>query len=332
MNIDETYLDYYAGEKSDHFDGTRFFNPWNPNGKKGFLDLLKWKFNGNRAEWPEKVENAGRPPIVPSSEDLRVTYIGHATFLVQAGGMGLLIDPVFSDRASPFSAIGPKRVRKPFIGWSQLPKIDYVFISHNHYDHLDQPSIGWLARNHKPVFITPLGNTRLIKPCVEYCSMIALDWHQSTSIGNGMTLSLTPAQHWSRRGINDINRDLWGGLFLKTKTGTGLYYSADTGFDKGLFQSIRDRNGIPDLALLPIGAYEPRWFMKYSHMNPDDTLQAYKILGARAGMAFHHETFHLSDEAFDMPRRHTLAVLERYGIAEKDFLVPVPGDFRVVAA
>lgn len=326
MNIDESYLTYYTGPKSDHYDGERFFNPWAQRPEKGFFDMLKWRFNGERADWPESVENPPRPAIEPSHDGLKVTYIGHATILIQTMGINLLVDPVFSERCSPFSAIGPKRVRQPFVSLEKLPKIDFVFLSHNHYDHLDQASLSWLARNRKPVFITPLGNTRLIGPCGDGCSMVALDWHQATPLGKDISLHVTPAQHWSRRGWSDINRDLWGGFFLKNSKGQSVFYCGDSGFDAGLFKDINARYGAPDIALLPIGAYEPRWFMKYSHMNPDEAVQIHQIMSAKKSMGFHFETFQLTDEAIDAPRKALEFALKRANIKGEEFLAPYPGD------
>lgn len=327
MDIDKSYLSYYSGPVSDHFDGEQFFNPWERRPKKGLWDVFKWRMEGNRATWPEIVENEPKPEPLERSGPLKVTYYGHATMLVQVGQINLLVDPVFSERCSPFSNMGPKRVRKPFTPIEKLPKIDFVFVSHNHYDHLDLASLSWLAANHKPLIYTPLGNTRLMKPCTGGCTMLAMDWHQTAEMGNGLSLSLTPAQHWSRRGLNDISRDLWGGFFLKEeKTGHSLFYSGDSGYNQKLFTDIQARHGSPDIALIPIGAYEPRWFMKYSHMNPDESVQTMKALKAKTAMGFHFETFQLTDEPFDAPRKHTIQALKKHGVQEKDFLIPYPGD------
>lgn len=312
---------------TDHFDGERFFNPWGRFPKKGFRDMLKWQTSGLRAKWPAKVENEPRSPIPATYGPLRVTYIGHATLLVQVENINILIDPVFSERCSPFSAIGPRRVRKPYVDIEALPKIDYVFVSHNHYDHMDKASLAALARNHRPSFITPMGNSRLIQMWVGKCPVAELDWHDSLPLSESVSLTLTPSQHWSRRGYSDINRDLWGGFFLKTGAGQSLYYCGDSGFNEGLFAGIHKKHDAPDIALLPIGAYEPRWFMEYSHMNPDDAMQAFRLLQARRGMGFHFETFQLTDEAFDAPRKHTIEAMAKYGISPEAFYIPVPGDF-----
>lgn len=331
MNIDDHYLKYYEGPVSDHFDGERFFNPWARRPEKGFLDILKWRIQGTRSEWPDHVENPQKPAISERSETLKVTYIGHATMLVQIGQINLLIDPVFSDRASPFSNMGPKRLRPPFVPLNKLPKIDFVYVSHNHYDHLDLASLSWLAQNHAPVIYTPLGNTRIIAPVAKNCTMLALDWHQTASLGDDLHLTTTQAQHWSRRGFNDVCRDLWAGFILKKDKGPSLYYAGDTGFHAGMFEDIKKRHGSPDIALLPIGAYEPRWFMKYSHMNPEDMMESYKILGSKRGMGFHFETFQLTDEAFDAPRKRTEELLKKEKIKAEDFIIPYPGDSIIPA-
>ena len=329
MNIDDSYKDYYSGPNSDHYDGELFFNPWGQRPQKGFWDMMKWRFNGERAEWPERVENEPRPPVEATHDGLKVTYIGHATMLVQTMGVNLLIDPVFSERCSPFTSIGPKRARAPFVPLEKLPKIDFVFVSHNHYDHLDQASLSWLARNRKPVFITPLGNGRLIAPCDDGCSIISLDWHQGTPLSDNLSLHVTPSQHWSRRGWSDTNRDLWGGFFLRNAKGESLFYCGDSGFDEKLFKGIADKYGPPDIALLPIGAYEPRWFMKYSHMNPAEAVKIHEIMGAKKSMAFHFETFQLTDEAIDAPRKALAEALKTANRKGEEFLAPYPGDSMV---
>lgn len=327
MDIDESYLRYYEGPDSDHYKDGKFFNPWNPRGKKGLLDVLKWRMQGGKAVWPERVENEPRPPIVENPDTPRITYIGHATILVQMTGKNILIDPVFSERCSPFKNLGPKRVRDPFIPMEKLPKIDFVFISHNHYDHLDQMSLSWLAANRQPLMITPLGNTRLIKACVGQCGVVALDWHQSTRLTDDLSLTVTPAQHWSRRGFNDINRDLWGGCLLQGGSkNQKILYTGDSGFERDIFAALRVRYGAPDAALIPIGAYEPRWFMKYSHMNPAEAVETYKALGAKRAMAFHFETFQLTDEAMDAPRIALEKALSKAHIKGQDFVIPYPGD------
>ncbi len=328
VNIDDAYDDYYKGGISDHFDGEKFFNPWNPRPKKGLWDVFKWRMTGERADWPESVETPPAPIPSATSDNLQVTYVGHSSFLVQAGNKNILIDPVFSDRASPFSGIGPKRVTQPAIAMENLPDIHAVFVSHNHYDHMDLPSLSWLAANRKPHFVTPLGNPRLIKPVIGDCPITALDWHDGVDVGGGTIITLTPAQHWSRRGFSDINRDLWGSCFIKTSC-QSLFYMGDSGFHAGLFQEIHQKYGSPDIALIPIGAYEPRWFMSYSHMNPAEAVEVHKILKPKKSMGFHFEVFQLTDEAFDAPRNHTKEKLAQHKITLDDFIIPQLGQSLV---
>lgn len=292
--------------------------------------MLKWRMNGERATWPETVENPARPTLLETPPaKTRVTYIGHATILIQMNGTNLLVDPVFSERCSPFRHIGPKRVRPPFVPLEKLPKIDAVYVSHNHYDHMDLASLSWLASNHKPLIITPLGNTRIIRQCAEGCRMVALDWHEATMLPNGLSLTVVPSQHWSRRSMNDTNRDLWGGFYLKSQleSQNSIYYVADSGLHSGFFSGLAEKYGAPGIAIIPIGAYEPRWFMKYSHMNPDEAVQVHSVMGARKSMGFHFETFQLTDEAFDAPRKATEFSLNKNKIRGQDFLIPYPGDF-----
>jgi L-ascorbate metabolism protein UlaG (beta-lactamase superfamily) len=160
--------------------------------------------------------------------------------------------------------------------------------------------------------------------------MTALDWHDSSPLSNGLTLTVVPAQHWSRRGFNDISRDLWGGCYISDTKGVSLYYTGDSGFDTGMYEELYRRYGAPAIAMLPVGAYEPRWFMKYSHMNPDEAIEAYKILKAKRAIGFHHETFQLTDEPFDAPRVRTEMLKEKHNIRGQDFLVPYPGDSQTI--
>lgn len=318
---------FYKGPVSDHFDGERFFNPWSRMGKKRWRDFIKWRLFHERGLWPLSVENEPRNHAGLPHRPLRATYIGHATNLIQIQGLNALTDPVFSNRASPFAKMGPMRVRKPYLALEALPKIDIVFVSHNHYDHMDLLSLSWLAREHKPVFVTPLGNSRVMKAVTRDCAVIELDWHQTHNFENGLSITVTPSQHWSRRGVNDINRDLWGGAFMRDVEGQSLYFIGDSGFHQAVFEEIAARHGSPDIALIPIGAYEPRWFMQYAHMNPAEAIEVHKILRPKKGMGFHFETFRLTNEEFGAPRKDALIALEKAGLSEDDFLIPHPGDY-----
>lgn len=290
-----------------HFDGKRFYNP-NAAEPRGLLDVLRWKLSSRPARSPRfisDVEQAAPPQQVHGPETL-ATLINHSTVLLQQKGLNILTDPIWSRRASPFSWIGPRRRRAPGIRPEDLPRIEVVLISHNHYDHLDLPSLRWLASLGGSTFIVPLGVARLlvsekIEPAHE------LDWGDSYSFGN-TTIHAVPAMHFSARGISDRNKTLWCGYILETQ-GRMVYFAGDTAFGNH-FSQIRERFGPPLLSLLPIGAYQPRWFMSPVHIDPEDAVRAHEILGSSHSIAIHHGTFQLADEGIDAPKEQ-LASLHR---------------------
>src|SRR5882672_4122104 len=283
-----------------HFDGKRFYNPDAPQAP-GLLDALRWKLPSRSAPSPSfisDVEQSMPPPRVEGS-GLRATLVNHSTVLLQQRGSNILTDPIWSERASPLSWAGPKRRRKPGVSWENLPPIDVVLVSHNHYDHLDLPALRRLAARGDSTFIVPAGVARLLRsenigPAHE------LDWGESLSL-TGFTIHCVPALHFSSRRIYDRNKTLWCGYVIECQERL-VYFAGDTGF--GLhFAQIREKFGSPHLALLPIGAYEPRWFMSPVHMAPGEAVKAHQIMGAKTSIAIHHGTFQLTDEGIDTPRQ-----------------------------
>lgn len=226
-----------------------------------------------------------------------VTFVGHATFLIQTGVANVLIDPVYSDRASPFTFAGPRRVRQPGVAFDDLPSISVVLLSHNHYDHCDLPTLQGLDRRFHPLVVTPLNNGPLLKSA-GLRRIEELDWWQAAAT-TPLRITLTPAQHFSARSPFDRNRALWGG-FVISAGGRRIFFAGDTGYGPH-FHEVRERAGPIDLALLPIGAYEPRWFMKDVHMNPAEAVQAHLDLDARQSIGMHFGTFHLTPEAIADP-------------------------------
>jgi L-ascorbate metabolism protein UlaG (beta-lactamase superfamily) len=224
-----------------------------------------------------------------------VTFVGHSTFLIQAAGVTLLVDPVFSDRAGPFGLLGPRRVRRPGIALADLPSVDVILVSHNHYDHCDLATLRALKRSFDPQFVTPAGNVRTLRKTGS-SRAIELDWWDSATVA-GVTVTVTPAQHFSARTPWDRNRALWGGFSIHIG-GRHVYFAGDTGYMRH-FRAIRERIGAIDLAILPIGAYEPRWFMQSLHMNPADAVQAHTDLGSPLAIASHFGTFRLTAEGID---------------------------------
>lgn len=293
--------EYYRGPKTDHFDGQSFYNPWKPN-PQNFLDFLKWQISTKHPAWPEHVDNVYQdiPPESVEGSDLLVTFIGHATALIQTQGLNILTDPVWALRASPFSWIGPKRVSDPGLPIDKLPKIDLILVSHNHYDHLDLDALQTLWEKDHPKILVPLGNDTIIHSYDPNIQVDALDWGKACKIKDDLLVYLEPAQHWSGRTLLDKDDALWGSFVIQTPSGN-IFFAGDTGYDQKLFSGIKEKFGSFRLALLPIGTYEPRWFLSYAHMGPDDALRAFKDLGEPYSMAIHFGTFHLSDEPYEKP-------------------------------
>lgn len=305
---------------SDHFDGKRFFNP-GIDIDKSFVDLWRMLHSGKRARWPEHVDNGEfpPPPAAVAAGEIAVTHIGHATFLLRFTDLNVLTDPIYSERASPVSWAGPSRVRDPGLPFDELPRIDIVVLSHNHYDHMDLPTLRRLRDRWNLLVVVGLGNGRYLDPKgIEHTK--DLDWWQSIEPRPGLRLTLVPAQHWSGRGFGDRRRMLWGGYWFESPAGR-VYFAGDTGYP-AQFTEIRRRLGQPDLALLPIGAYEPRWFMAPQHVNPDEAIRAHLDLGARLSFGMHFGTFHqLSDEAIDAPLRALDAARRHRNVPGDDFRV-----------
>jgi L-ascorbate metabolism protein UlaG (beta-lactamase superfamily) len=251
--------------------------------------------------------------------DFAVTWIGHATALIQIGGLNVLTDPHFSQRASPVQWAGPKRWQPPGVALADLPRIDIVVISHNHYDHLDAKSVKALSAQAggPPLFVVPLGLEHWMAD-EGIRNVRALDWWQAVEQA-GVQVHLVPAQHWSRRGWSDTMRTLWGG-FVIAGGGRRAFYAGDTGYSAALFKDVGAHLGPFDLALLPIGSYEPRWFMGKQHVSPDDAVQMHMDLRARRSLGIHWGTFALSDEPIDQPLADLAAAKTRFGIAEDDFI------------
>ena len=319
---------YYAGPVSDHFDGTRFFDP-HGSPPKAFTDLLRWQFGGDeRARWPESWPSgpADVPPPRVEGDAIRLSYVGHATILMQTRGLNILFDPVWSERVSPVSFAGPKRVNAPGIAFEALPKIDLVLVSHGHYDHLDVETLSRLQAVHQPRVITPLGQDAIMKAHDPAIRAEAHDWGDRIDIGNGMAVHLAPMRHWTARGLFDRNKALWAAFVIEAPGGL-VYHIGDTGYGDGHhFREAKRRFGGFRLAILPIGAYEPRWFMRDQHMNPAEAVQVMIDCGARRALAHHWGTVQLTNEAIEEPRLALHAALAERAIAPDLFRAIRPGE------
>ena len=288
--------------------------------KHGLASLLRWLLTRSRGPWPTHVEDV--PVALPLARvddgSIRATVIGHATVLLQVAGLNILTDPVLSERIGPTSWLGPKRVRPPAVPFESIPPIDVVLLSHDHYDHLDRPTLRQLVARDDPTILTGLRVGRVVPSA----KVVELDWWQAHEIREGVTATYVPAEHFSGRGLFDRDRSLWGGFVLETPHGK-IYFAGDTAAGRH-FQAIRERFGPMTLSLLPIGAYAPRWFMERVHMDPDEALQASLVLASQTSLAIHFATFNLADDAYDAPT-HALAR------AVTHLADPAPGsDFRVL--
>jgi L-ascorbate metabolism protein UlaG (beta-lactamase superfamily) len=287
-----------------HFDGKRFYNPDAPQ-VRGLREFLRWKLTSRPEPSPSFISDVepSIPPRRVEGSGLRTTLVNHSTVLLQHQGSNILTDPIWSERAGPLSWTGPRRRRKPGVSWDDLPRIDVVLISHNHYDHLDLPTLRRLAARGDSTFVVPARVARLLRlqnigPAHE------LDWGESFTLP-GFTIHCVPAQHFSSRGIYDRNMTLWCGYVIESQERL-VYFAGDTGFGRH-FAQIREKFGSPHLALLPIGAYQPRWFMSPVHMAPDEAVRAHEILAAKISIAIHHGTFKLTDEGIDTPKKELIA-------------------------
>lgn len=322
---------YYAGPVTDHFDGTRFSNAGRST-DRSFSDLLKWRFGGGHQPWPTHRASRfnDRPPA--RSELLRVVLVGHASVLIQVSNLNILLDPVWSERVSPVGFAGPKRVNAPGIAFEDLPPIDVILLTHNHYDHMDVATLGRLWATHRPRIITPLGNDTLLRRHVPRIEVEAGDWHDVFALPQGVVVAIHPANHWSARGVRDRRMALWCGFILRTSQGV-IYCSGDTGYGDGaIFRDVPRRFGVPRLAILPIGAYEPVWFMRPQHVSPAEAVRILLDTSAERGLGCHWGTFRLSNESIDQPETDLAIAVAAADLPPERFVAMHPGEVFIAAS
>ncbi len=285
----------YSGAITDHFDGEVFDNSV-PTKDKGLFDILRWQLSsGERGAWMDyrEVAPGAAPPREVERGELRVTFINHATVLIQIDGVNILTDPMWSERASPFAFVGPKRVRPPGLQFDDLPPIHAVVVSHNHYDHMDVPTLRRLAERHKAPVYVGLGNSALLER-EGVAGGVDLDWWQTVELEGGVRLTSVPVRHWTSRATSDRRRTLWCGFVIEGAAGN-VYFAGDTGYGDH-FAQAREKFKSFQLALLPIGAYRPVWFMSDFHMSPQEAIRAHDDLRAATSIGIHFGTFPLADD------------------------------------
>ena len=324
---------------SHHAEGGGFRNPWPGAKPHGFGDFLKWAFT-RPPRAPQRADRTSTDftrmrPAFPTphaaSDALVVTWIGHTSFLVQSGGKNILLDPVWSDRASPFSFMGPRRQVQPAIDLAELPPIDLVIESHDHYDHLDSATVDTLVRTYPSArWLAPLRVGAWLRNRGANVAAES-DWWQTTILDT-LSITCTPAQHFSGRGVTNRNGTLWCGWTIRSTT-HALFFAGDTGRHPE-FDTIARQLGPFDAAILPIGAYDPRWFMHPVHMDPEEAVSAYvDLIGANANhpctfIASHWGTFKLTDEPMDEPPKLTRAAWQTRGLPDADLWIPYHGETR----
>lgn len=301
---------YYRGPVSDHFDGVRFFNEGSLAADKNLLDVLRWSLGRKPAPWPKAVPSVTGLKPEASVEGLRITLIGHASLLVQAGGTNVLVDPVWAERASPVSWAGPRRLTPPAVALDDLPPIHAVLVTHSHYDHMDLGTLRALWRRDRPQMIAPLGNGGFLRKADPEMVVETGDWWQSFDLHRGLGTTMLPAYHWSSRRIGDYRKALWAGYMLHTPAGA-VYLAGDTAYRNGrIFREIRERMGAPLVAVVPIGAYAPRDFMQPQHADPEEAVTLARDCGTQYALGVHWGTFHLSDEPLNEPAERFNRALE----------------------
>lgn len=313
----------YHGPITDHFDGHRFHNV-PPSPRNSFADVLKWQHERAPDDWIDQPTVPA--PDVPARVDgsrLLVTFVNHATVLIQHRGLNILADPVWSEHAGPLGRFGPKRHTPPGIAFDALPSIDVIVLSHNHYDHFDIPTLARLAaRRADTLVVTGLGNGAPLRR-IGFTNVHEVDWWQRVAVTPEVSITAVPMRHWSERFPWNVNATLWEGFVFASPDGPFLV-SGDTTLGPQ-FAQIRQHFGPMRFAALPIGAYEPRWFMRLSHMDPHETVQAAQILGAHATLGVHFGTFRLSDEPQFAPPRDFAAAVRQRGLDTTAFRALRPG-------
>lgn len=318
---------YYKGPANDHFDGRRFFHPWSDS-EKSLLTILKWRLTSEAEKWPDHIDIEQKIFLAhpQEAETLSVSFVNHSTVYLQYKGIRFITDPHWSERASPVSFAGPKRVHAPGTPIDKLPGLDFVIVSHNHYDHFDIPTLEKLYELYQPTFYIPLGDRHLLKNIPQQ-NIIEMDWYKPQIFNHNVHLNFVPVRHWSARGIFDRNQSLWGGYVIQIEQAQ-FFFSGDSGYAP-IFKELKSQFGPMDFSMIPIGAYEPRWFMQDAHMNPQEAVQVHQDLESRASLGIHWGLWQLTDEKREQPPKDLAEALESASINKNKFITINPGETQV---
>ena len=314
----------YKGPETDHFNGRRFLNHEGARAK-GFKDIIRWMMSGERRpKWNPRPSSVILERIVDYdiTGQAKTYFINHSSFLIQTQGINFLTDPIYSEYASPFQWAGPKRMCPPGVDISALPRIDYILLSHNHYDHLDLQTLLKIREKFDPVIVCPLGVDQFLKR-KGFTRLQVLDWWESADLED-FTVSAVPAQHFSARGMFDRDRTLWCGYVLEVSN-LKIYYVGDTGYGN-IFKKIGEQYGPMDLSIIPIGAYRPRWFMSPIHCDPSQALRIHHDVNSRMSIPCHFGTFPLAMDGQTEPLDE-LTSLSEYKEIQKQFVVLKEGEY-----
>ena len=298
-------------------------------GESNIIALFKWRLMmGKEGSWPKWVDDSPQPkPFArAASGEFRITYVNHATVLIQVDGVNILTDPVWSHRASPVSWFGPRRVRAPGIRFEDLPRIDVVLLSHNHYDHMDIPTLRRIELEHHPLVLAGYQSAKFLKRKGMQNVRELVHWELVEE--RHLKIHFVPAQHWSRRSLWDGNRMLWGGFVIESSRGA-VYFAGDTGYGE-FIHGIHERFPKIAVALLPMGCYKPQWFMKFQHMNPDEAVRVHKMLNSKLSIGIHFGTFRLSSESINQPIQDLALARKYHEVKEDAFITLEFGECKVI--
>ncbi|MFZ9521295.1 MAG: MBL fold metallo-hydrolase [Silvanigrellaceae bacterium] len=301
-----------------------------PFPQKSFWTAMKFRWNRKPAEWPKSVPVKAMPttgmPLKGSQASL--TWIGHSTFLIEFENLRVLTDPNYSDTVGPVAWLSPKRVVAPGISLEKTPKVDLILLSHDHFDHMDLPTLEYFAKRDNPMIVAGTGNKPLLEE-TGFKNIVELGWWDKYTTRDGVDITFVPAQHWSTRTLLSRNTTLWGGFFLRAK-GKTVYFVGDTGYHPKLFKEIREKAGSPDFSLIPIGAYSPRDFMKDQHVDPAEAVDIHKDVKSGQSVGMHWGTFQLSDEPINEPCQLVASESKIKSLGPVDFTCMEIGETRAL--